>query len=199
MIYRRTLDRALPGGSDSFVVTRDFAVTFQARGDQGFEIVGKQVGASVSVPENIAHLGELERQRVEHGIFPLYLDASGHIIDGDDPYPSAMIDAALADAQRRFADRGDEVGLLLDALHSAGEHMIAELPRDLFAPSEDMRENRNEVTLPWGDRGEVMTRFEARRDPETRLMRTAHREVRTLLAGEERRSAEAWELFPAQD
>jgi hypothetical protein len=40
-------------------------------------------------------------------------------------------------------------------------------------------------------------RFAATRSADTRLMRLATREVVTMLEGQERRSAERWELFPA--
>ena len=116
---------------------------------------------------------------------------------GSPALPSGRIAQALDNARQIHAAQGDEVAIFLSALHSAGEQMIAELPYDLFAPVETLRERHDEVELPWGETGEVNTRFEAALDPETRLMRSAKREVQTLLGGEERSSAEIWELFAA--
>ncbi len=195
MIYRRILERELPGGP-VLRVTRDFAVRFEGVGE-GFRLIGQQVLAHVEAPANLAQLAALEEQRVELGIFPLLLDGAGRIIAGNDDQPNDQIASALAEVQRLLGDAGEEASTLVEALHATGSQLTAELPLDLFSPAEGPREERQQITLPWGETGEVATRFEAVCDPQTKLMRSARREVITRLGEDERRSAERWELFMA--
>ena len=193
MVYRRTLERPLSGGA-MFRVTRDFAVRFEEAG-AGFVVTGTQLSAEVAAPANLTELAALERQRVEAGIFPLLLNASGQIIDGQGPALDDDVARMLADIRHRLAADGAEAGALIEAIHQAGTRLTAQLPHDLFAPHQGPREAREVITLPWGDQGEVVTMFDAACDPRTHLMRSARREVVTRLGGDERRSAEFWELF----
>ncbi len=198
MIYRRKLERSLAGGRESVIVTRDFEVSFTRQADGGFLVYGKQRAASVDAPPQLAALAELETRRVESGLFPMELDPAGQITGW--PAPAASneeIAAALATVSDRFSEGGMEVGVLIEALHGASANLVSTLPDDLFAPAEPVREESRTIELPWGDEGEVHTRFEAERDPETRLMRTARRLVTTRYGGEERQNCENWELFRA--
>lgn len=195
MVYRRVLARQLPGGTE-LRVTRDFAVQFVASGN-GFEVSGHQITARVEAPAAIARFAELEEQRIETGIFPLQLDPSGQIVNGQEAQPSEQFILALDDARRVHGDNANEAELLVQALHATGARLTSQLPTDLFAPVQPLREAREEILLPWGDSGEVVTLFEAARDPVTGLMRAARRDVVTRLGEDERRSGEHWELFPA--
>lgn len=193
MIYRRSIERQMPGGP-ALAISRDFAVVFE-RLDSGFRITGEQVAARVDWPAPLEHLAALERQRVETGIFPLLLDQAGHIVEGADNGPGEELARALADVRGMMAAAGEEAGALVEALHQSGTQLTAQLPRDLFAPLADERSAREEVILPWGDAGEIETRFTALRDPTSRLMRSARRQVTTRIGNDERRSGEQWELF----
>lgn len=196
MIYRRTLQRQLPGGI-MLATTRDFRVRFTAAAMGGYLVDGAQVSARVDAPANLASLARLEEQRVESGIFPLALDQQGLIVDGADAPINQQLVIALAEVRQQFAASGGEVRELLDALEHSGARLLAYLPQDLFAPVQSEFEQHQAITLPWGQTGEVRVRFAATRSPDTRLMRLATREVVTTLEGEERRSAERWELFQA--
>lgn len=195
MIYRRTLQRQLPGGI-TLATTRDFRVRFSPAAD-GYLLDGNQVSARVEAPANLASLARLEEQRVESGIFPLALDHQGRIVDGPDVIMTEQVGLALDEVRERFAADGGEVRELLDALDASSSQLTAYLPQDLFAPAPGEVEQREAITLPWGQTGEVRVRFAASRSPDTRLMRLATREVITTLEGEERRSTERWELFQA--
>lgn len=195
MIYRRSLQRALPGGA-ILSTTRDFRVRFGAV-EGGFRVDGQQVAARVDAPASLAQLARLEEQRVEQGIFPLVLDTNGFILEGRAAPGGIAIAQAIAEVQRRFEERGAEVQELLDALSASGASITAYLPLDLFAPLASQSEQRQAITLPWGMAGEVCVRFNAARDDASGLMRLATREVVTSLEGSERRSTERWELFTA--
>lgn len=195
MIYRRVLERELPG-RPVLRVTREFAVRFESVG-RGFRVSGQQTLAQVEAPAHIAQLAALEEQRVETGIFPLLLDSAGRIVDGSDSLPSAQFSTALAEVRRLLGDSGGEASTLVEALHATGSQLTAELPLDLFSPAEGTREEHQQIDLPWGDAGEVATMFEAVCDPQTKLMRNARRQVVTRMGQDERRSGERWELFVA--
>ncbi len=196
MIYRRTLERQLSDG-EVFRVERAFLVHFGPQGS-GYRVEGNQISAAVQAPESLSTFADLEERRVETGVFPLVLDHRGHIVDGEGDYSSPELEMALEEVRRRLGlnEDGpvDELQQLVTALHQAGAQMIAELPLDLFAPDQPVRHMQRQITLPWGDSGEVSTHFEAQRDPQTGLMREASREVVTLLAGDRRRSVEHWTL-----
>lgn len=195
MIYRRTIVRTLAGGI-GLTATRDFRVRFSAR-EAGYLVDGAQVASRVEAPVNLAALARLEEQRVEQGVFPLVLDHSGRIVDGRAVPGDLNVTRALDDVRQRFAENGAEVSQLLDAISASSASITAYLPLDLFAPRQDEQEQRQEIALPWGQTGEVLVRFAATRSADTGLMRLATRDVVTTLEGEERRSAERWELFAA--
>ena len=123
MLYTRRLVRGLPGGAQ-ISVSRDFRVQFTSM-DPGYRIDGEQVSAQVQAPANLARFAELEEQRVERGIFPLFVDGGGYILGGEDAVASAEVTAAFAavwerirsnyyDSQSR-AERDRRTGLMQTA------------------------------------------------------------------------------------
>ncbi|GAA0265999.1 hypothetical protein GCM10009127_01740 [Alteraurantiacibacter aestuarii] len=198
MVYTRKLQRQMVGGA-MLEVTRNFNVHFEPFG-AGYRLEGTQLSASVAAPSRIAEFARLEEQRVETGVFPLLLDRMGQIVDGAGPHESHEIEEALAGLNREYERNGpdgQELDLLVEALHQAGARMTSQLPRDIFAPVETTREQQQEIALPWGESGAVTTRFVAVCDPQTGLMHEASREVVTDLAGDQRRTVESWRLIAA--
>lgn len=197
MIFRRTVQRHL-GEGVALIVTRDFRVRFTALGNGRHHVEGQQVAARVDAPESLATLARLEEARVEIGGFPLMLDAQGCIESTDRPRPANPIAAeVLEEVSRMYGDDPDALRDLLDAMRASSAQFMSYPPADLFAPAQPESEQRQAITLPWGDTGEVLVRFAAVRSPETGLMRRASREVTTSLLGETQHSAERWELFNA--
>lgn len=201
MRYTRRLERGLAGGA-SLVVSRSFAVRFVPETD-GFRVDGEQVAVAVDAPEPLAALAQLERERVESGLFPLELDAAGAIRGLVQPAPSAQLDAAVREAsaeidrwQQTPAER-EQLRAFVEAVHRSAGQLVTELPRDLFAPVDSPREETRAIALPGGDTGQVRMTFTATRDPATGLMREARREVVTDVAGDVRRTIESWTLGPA--
>ena len=199
MIFRRILDRQLIGAAH-LVVTREFAIRFVKLGD-GYEVQGNQRSAAVDAPSNIASFARLEEQRVEQGIFPLRLDLSGHILDGETGLRTKEVVTAMQLVARRLGfDRSvpageEELASLVRAMHGAGSGIISQLPHDLFAPAAPLlREEERAIALPWGVEGEVHTKFDAVRDQRTGLLQEATRETVTTLAGDSRRTVENWQL-----
>lgn len=204
MVYTRRLVRDLPDGAQ-IVVERSFAIRFARAGD-GYRVDGEQIAVKVEMPEQLASLAALERQRVVQGLFPLTLDGSGRILSGPEadkaPGQSPEIEAALRDVSARIerldasADERAAMRGFIAAIHDAGQHIVSVLPLDLFVPASPDRTDHREVTLPAGGAGAVTMQFNAERDPATGLMRSARREVHTMIGGENRRTVETFSLAP---
>lgn len=195
MVFRRVMNRHMAGGA-LLRVTRDFNVRFRST-DTGYAVEGRQIAARVEAPAALHSFARLEEQRTETGVFPLMLDRSGQIVSGPAGEQDTRLEAAVAEALRLIGDGAGEARQLIAALHEAGAGLVAQLPRDLFAPVASQREQRERVTLPWGEAGEVVMRFEAQVDETTGLMRLARRHIVTRLGTDERQSDEQWELFCA--
>lgn len=198
MRYRRRLERGLAGGA-TLTVSRSFVVCFLPA-DDGFRLEGEQIDVAVDAPEALAPLARLERERVETGLFPLRLDASGAIRSVAPSAASTQLDAAVREVSARIerwnhtpAERA-ELRAFVNAVHQSAGALTTELPRDLFAPLDYPREERRAIALPGGEAGEMMMAFSATRDPATGLMSEARREVITAVSGDLRRTVESWSL-----
>ena len=73
LLYTRRLVRELRGGY-RLAVTRSFSVRFSPLPAGGYELGGEQVAVEVVAPEKMAPFADLERGRVETGVFPLVHD-----------------------------------------------------------------------------------------------------------------------------
>lgn len=198
MVYTRLLERTLVGDA-RIVVERKFAVRF-TRAASGYTVEGEQIAVSVETPEQLAALAQMERERVEIGIFPLDLDQRGWIRSGVTTDEEPEIEAAMRYVAEAVAamDRGEgerqSMRDFVAAVHHAGSNIVSSLPTDLFAPAVSDRTDRREFNLPVGGQGVVRTHFTARRDPATGLMASARREVVTTIAHDERRTTEVFTL-----
>lgn len=196
--YTRRLEREMTGGA-RFVVMRRFAVRL-ARTADGFELAGEQSAVSVEAPPALARFAELERARVESGLFPLRLDSRGQIVGWTSAQASRELAAAVEQAHAMAAGAAipaDEQARLrgfIEAVHRAASSVFTNLPADLFAPATPLREDRQGLDLPEGLRGEVVARFSAETDGATGLMRSARRSVVTQVAGNRRETLESWSL-----
>lgn len=202
MTFTRRLERSLPGGN-KFVVARSFAVRFVAR-PGGWTVNGEQLSATVDAPPRIAALAELERRRVETGLFPLTLDPAGQITGSPEARPMAELDQAVAIVQGQikaadFApDERAELEAFVRAVHEAGAKMSSQFPADLFAPRDDSVHAERELDLPGGGSGTIEISFTAVTDPATRLMLEARREIVTAIADDRRLTREDWTLLASR-
>ena len=198
MLYSRTLVRSLAGGA-TLSVSRDFEIRFLPK-VAGFRVEGWQVAASVEAPEAVAALARMEEQRIEDGVFPLELDGLGRIVSTDKESDAAVFDRAAALASRQIEAQDlpmDERAVLsnfIESVHQAASSVTSELPTTLFAPAEGRIAESRAIALPGGGAGEMASVFEAHVDPATGLMRSASRQVVTMLDGTSRTTTENWAL-----
>ena len=120
MVYTRRIERTLVGNA-RIVVERKFAIRF-TRLATGFVVDGQQIAVSVEMPKELAALSEMERERVETGIFPLELDEEGHIRSGEGAGAAPEIDTALAYVSQTLAglDRTEDQRQPAQGLHRRG-------------------------------------------------------------------------------
>ena len=199
--YTRRLVRELRGGY-RFAVTRSFAVRFAPLPAGGYAVDGEQVSVEVAAPERMAPFSELERRRIETGVFPLRLDRRGIIEHGPGLQRSPVFEEAVAEALRMVAAppvspaEQAEAEAFIQRLHQAGVSLAAHLPADLFAPVGHSRTDHQTVEGPGRDMGELEVVFTAEADPHTGLMVRARRDIVTTIEGDRRACEEDWTLSP---
>ena len=202
LLYTRRLVRELRGGY-RLAVTRSFAVRFARLPAGGYQVGGEQVAVEVAAPEKMASFAELERGRVETGVFPLVLDGRGLIEHGPGLVSSQLLDRAVAEARRMIGARAvpaaerSEAEAFVQLVHQAGAGLAAYLPQDLFAPASHSRTERRAIDLASSEAGEIEVLFTADADPRTGLMSRARREIVTMIGGDRRITEEEWTLSPA--
>ena len=201
MRYTRRLVRTMAGGH-ALVVERSFRVRFE-RARAGFAVLGEQTEVAVDAPAKLAALADMERKRVEAGLFPLQLDAAGRIAGETQPTRLANLDevisATRAVIEQRALSPGEraEAAQFLALVHSSAASFFSQLPADLFVPAETRRVEERAIDLPGSD-GLVRVEFVAETDPRTGLMHHARREIVTEIDGERRVTREDWSLTPLQ-
>lgn len=199
LIYTRRLVRELRGGY-RLAVTRSFSVRFAPLPAGGYQVGGKQVTVEVAAPERMAPFAELERGRVETGVFPLQLDVRGLIEHGPGVASSHLLDRAVAEARRMIGERAipaperGEAEAFVQLVHQAGAGLAAYLPEDLFAPATHIRTERRAIDLPGSGGGEIEVLFTADADPQSGLMSRARRDIVTTIGGDRRTTQEEWTL-----
>ena len=199
LLYTRRLVRELGGGL-RLAVTRSFSVRFSPLPAGGYQVGGKQLTVEVAAPDKMAPFAELERGRVETGVFPLQLDIRGMITRGPGLASSHRLEQAVAEARRMIEERAvptaerGEAEAFVQLVHQAGAGLAAYLPEDLFAPASHSRTERRAIDLPGSGGGEIEVTFTADADPQSGLMSRARRDIVTTIGGDRRITQEEWAL-----
>lgn len=202
MRYSRTVVRDIADGSH-FSVTREFAVDFRHFAG-GFMMHGRQLSVSIDAPPALAAFAAMEEARDESRLFPIALDPFGQILSAEvasrgEEDVHLAVDHALAELARQpiAAEERTQLSAFIAALQQAGQRVTAHLPADLFAPDLAPRRAERRIALPGGAEGMVASQFGGVRDRDTGLMRSAEREVVTMVAEASRHLREVWSLTAA--
>lgn len=200
MDFTRRLRRELPGGA-AIDVLRSFRIRF-SRMTGGFRVDGEQLGAHVDAPTSLASLARLEQERVETGLFPMLLDASGIIVAG----PSGRIPSDMSEAvtealgmiaQSRLSSAGQASAReFVLGLQLVASHITSLVPPQLFIGLQQAYADTRDLPLPDGQRGSVSVQFTHSPDPISGLLDHAERVVITRVGGAERRTLEEWRMAP---
>ncbi len=194
MIMTRTLVRTMADGKQ-VIVTRRFAIRFTPEGD-GYRLDGEQIGAEVAAPPSLASLAEIERKRVERGLFPARLDANGMMRQIGSAQDPAANRAAIAQGNLIISaaaiplDAKRDRSVVLGEVASSGA--ATAWPVFLFNPGPRDRVERRKLTLASGAEGEVEVRVSVQGLMSCGLPLAIERTVTTRLAGTTRVSREVW-------
>lgn len=200
IVLTRTVWRELHDGQ-AIRVSRSYAVTIRPTGT-GYVVDGEPIDTAVEAPAAVAMLAELERKRIETGLFPIQLDRSGRILSRSAPQPAApahgetratgetlLAAAALAPQVRQQAS-----GVLGQVIGAARTGTA--WPTDLFNPAAAERQQIREVQLPGGAKGQVAVAISVERREPGQVPRSFERTVTTSLGGTDSITLEQWTMGP---
>ncbi len=198
IVLTRTVWRGLHDGK-AIKVSRSYAVTLRADGD-GYLVDGQLIDTVVDAPAALAALAELERKRVETGIFPFRLDRLGRIVPSPPAAPADHRTAASAAvgliASAPMPDQvRQQARAVLDEVIAAARTGTA-WPADLFNPVTTAGEQTREVQLPDGAKGRVAVAISVDRNSPGQLPRAFERTVTTSLGGTDSVTREQWTMGP---
>ncbi len=196
VMISRTVVRSLIDGKE-VRATRRYLVWF-LREDDGWRIDGELRDVTVDVPPLLEQFAELERNRVEPGFFPIFLDRAGRIRTrlgppiGDASRARAvalgemMIAGALVSTNAR-----NQASTMLTQVVMAGNGGTA-WPLDIFSPAHADTVETRDIALPDGSRGSINIAMRSEGTTPGGLPSQVERTVTTDLSGTKRVSRETW-------
>jgi hypothetical protein len=197
----RLLEREV-GGGETIRVRRSWEVFFERQG-RGTIVTGRQTGAEVSAPPNLAALARIEQQRDTAAMFPLLLGEDGMILSsGDRPAEDDAVAAAIRMAEAMIAQQPvppherDRNRFYLAQVHAAGSNLLNALPHDLLFPIGMPVERSEAVVLPGGLPGRFALTYYARPHGDAPWLAQAERRVISEVGGLVRTAGEVWHLGP---
>lgn len=200
LILTRTVRRSLPGGRE-IVATRSYSVRI-TRNSAGFTVIGELADSQVQAPEQLAALAAIEKSRPDPGMFPIELDARGHItsagpaVRGQALHRAAQtVSSAVGHALPDPAG-ANQAQAFVQHVRSNGAG--SQWPADLFHPAPGTRQQSSVIDTGGGAPGRVTVEIEAQASPGDGMLQRLRRVVRTELDGTERITSEEWTLSEAR-
>ena len=198
MRFSRKIIRSLSDGS-KLQIERSWRLLFTRQG-QGIAVSGDQISVEVDAPPSLAELATIEQARSTDAIWPILLSDQGRIlaagqgIDEDDLAKAGMMARSMIES--RVQPRSDREAQLdyLGQLLAAGGSLLAQIPADLFFPTEAPMRLVRAVDLPDGLTGEFEVNYASNAVPGKGWLDHAAREVITRLEGTEMRMREEWQM-----
>jgi hypothetical protein len=191
----RTLHRQLPGGKE-VLTRRRYEVRITRQGD-GYRVDGKQISVTVEAPPMLQQLAAIEQSRVDQGMFPILLDASGAITsfanNGDTTsreQAANLVGGLLNKSQLPDGDKAQAQGFVGQVQNSPAA--ANDWPLDLFNSRPGKRSESRRIALPDGGEGTVTISIESRQSGADRHESTVERIVVTDLGGTQRTTREEW-------
>lgn len=197
LVLTRTVVRYLSGGKQ-IVVSRHYRISFAAEGS-GYRIDGTLLGVEVEAPPMLSSLADLERNRQDTGLFPMWLSGNGMIQDQNTAEvdrgqrqqtfaaASALIGASEADPDKRARSTGPLGHLVLESPNSAW-------PTDLFYAQPGERHFERHVKLEDGSEGTVEVVLAVAAPLHGGLPQRFERTITTTIAGTKRVSREIFTI-----
>lgn len=193
MVLARSLIRELSDGQ-RIVVTRRYTIRFAAAPD-GYRIDGELIGVDVDAPAKLASLAELERRRVDPGLFPMRIDRAGFL---HDKVIGPVDPAVRSEARLRAAGILGSQSFGADAsgpvVRIANGNGNSPWPADLFSARPGERSSERQVTLSGGRAGMVFVVLKVDALLPCGLPQRFERIITTELAGSRMVSREVFTL-----
>jgi hypothetical protein len=202
MLLTRRLERPLSDGK-AIITERTYQVRI-VRADQGFRVEGRLIDIRVDAPPQLGALADIERRRLDPGMFPVMLDGEGLIVQAGDSASGGSLDQAGAVAAAQLdaagvsgADRQDAQAFIA---RLRGSPARVEWPADVFRPAVGVRRHKRVLPLPGGETGEATIEVRGARGDGRGELASLERVVTTRIGESHQISREAWrlELSPAQ-
>lgn len=197
VILTRTVLRPLAGGQQ-VAVTRRYEIQF-TRAHNGFQLDGRLLDVQVEAPPQLAKLAELEHLRRDAGLFPVFLDSQGMILQpGNATGHSSTASLAVKGAEALLAGTSlpnavrRELASPLVTVSDAGNSSA--WPPFLFNPGPGERSMSRDIALSDGSSGSVEITIRAERLAQDRLPQRVERTITTRLSQTERVSREIWTI-----
>ncbi len=193
----RTLHRALSGGREVLTVrTYDLRISTV---EDGFRVDGQQIDCSVEAPPMLQALADVERKRIDNGMFPIMLNANGVITSfgigvdaGAKQQAADMVDGMIGKSRLEVGDKTEASGFTSQI--RGGDDTISKWPLDLFNLRTGRHSETRRMALPDGSEGQVTIAMESHQSGINQQQDTVERIVTTDLGGSQRITREEWKL-----
>jgi hypothetical protein len=198
LVLTRELRRELSRGKQ-LVTRRNYRIAFVRDGD-GWRVDGELIDCQVDAPPELDALAQIEKARPDVGLFPLYLDSSGRIVEqrgsradaASTTEARAVVSKAVAGIAMAPQDRAiasTMVQRIAAQSHSSGGRW----PEDLFRPASGHRSEVRNMALPDGSEGRITVTTDAAGSGDG-MLDHFERNVVTELGGTRRESMEVFRL-----
>jgi hypothetical protein len=196
LLLTRILQRSLHDGKE--VVTRRTYEVQIVREGTGYRVDGKLIDVQVEAPPLLAALADIERRRVDVGMFPILLDAQGMIVGGDSVQDDGSLDRAATVTTGRIANSGlpavemPQAQAFVKQLRARQPSSV--WPPDVFNPGRQPPRETRAIPVPGGGAGQVVIEMSARTGMANGRISELERLVITDLNGDKRVTRETWLL-----
>lgn len=198
LVLTRELRRELARGK-LLVTRRNYRIAF-VRQDDGWRVDGELIDCQVDAPPELEALAQLEKARPDLGLFPLYLDSSGKIVEQH----GSRTDATTSSKVRTIVNHSvDGIAMapqdraiaatMVQRIAAQGQSSGGKWPVDLFRPASGHRSEVRNMALPDGSEGRIIVTIDAIGHGDG-ILDHFERNVVTELGGTRRESVEVFRL-----
>ncbi len=198
LVLTRELRRELSRGKQ-LVTRRNYRISFVRDGD-GWRVDGELIDCQVDAPPELDVLAQIEKARPDNGLFPLYLDSAGRIVEQQGSRADvsttskarAVVGSTVAKIAMEPQDRAIAAAMV-QRIAAQSQASGGHWPEDLFRPASGHRSEESSMALPDGSEGRIIVTIDAAGSSDG-MLDHFQRNVVTELGGTRRESMEVFRL-----
>ncbi len=198
LVLTRELRRELSRGKQ-LVTRRNYRIVF-VRDGVGWRVDGELIDCQVDAPPELEALAQIEKARPDVGLFPLYLDSSGKIVEQlgsradatSTAKARAVVNNTVASIAMTPQDR-TIASAMVQRIATQSQSSGVRWPDDLFRPASGHRSEVRNMAMPDGSEGRIIVTIDAAGGGDGMLDRF-ERNIVTELGGTRRESMEVFRL-----